>query len=351
MNKRHKRFSQDLAQDFAVAVSLFLFAGNAHWALARAEDAPATISAGERSAQPAPLEYYINSDDVLDIRIFDVPEVSRDYRVSSAGLIQLPLLHEAIEAAGLTPNQLSRLIATKYSAAGILSDPQVSVTIKESRTHSIAITGAVKKPQIYQLFGRSTLLDVLSQAEGLAEDAGDTAVITRGDVAMRVLSGPTTGGDGGQTQPVPSRTVTIDLKRLLNGGDPTLNPDLFPGDRVTIPRAGVIYVVGAVNRAGGFTLKEGREEMTVLKALALAEDLKPTAIRNKSMIVRGNQEHGQTRQEIPVNLDKVLAGTTPDPRLESNDILFVPDSTAKRALRRSAEAAVQIATGVIIWRR
>ncbi len=352
MNQDRNCFSFRLPRVFrAVRVSLLLFLGTSAWALASAEDAPSTASVGERSARSAALEYYISPDDVLDIRVFDVPDVSREYRVSATGFLQLPLLHEPIEAAGLTPDQLARLITSRYRAAEILSNPQVGVTIRESRTHSIAITGAVKKPQIYPLFGRSTLLDVLSQAEGLAEDAGETAVITHGDLAMRVLSKPATSGDAGHGQPVPPRTVTVDLKRLLNAGDPSLNLDLFPGDRVTVPRAGVVYVVGAVNRAGGFTLKEGREEMTVLKALALAEDLKPTAIRDKSMIIRGSHEHDQARQEIPVDLGKVLAGKMPDPRLEPNDILFVPDSTAKRALRRSAEAAVQIATGVIIWRR
>lgn len=314
-----------------------------------------SVTAGGMVVAPAAAasrpgsDYVISPDDVLDVFVFDVPEFSRPYRVSPSGSITMPLLADSIAAAGLTTAHLANAICDRLRAAGLVSKPQVTVEVKESRLHSVAVTGAVKKPQIYPIFGRTTLLDVLSQAEGLSEEAGKIATVTRGDPALAAQGLPSGQENGGQS-PI-AQTISVDLKRLLQTGDPRLNIELYPGDRVTVQRAGIVYVVGAVGRPGGFTLKNDQEQMTALKAIALAEDLKPTAIKSRTMIIRDNGGSAATRQELPVNLSEVLEGRAPDPPLQANDILFVPDSTAKRAMRRAAEAAVQIATGVIIWRR
>jgi polysaccharide biosynthesis/export protein len=298
---------------------------------------------------PAAADYVISPDDLLEVNVFDVSEFCHTYRVSPSGSITLPLVQTPIVAAGLTTTQLAGAIRDRLQADGLVSKAQVTVEVKESRLHSVAVTGAVKKPQIYPIFAPTTLLDVLSQAEGLAEDAGAVATITRGDFALTAQGLPG-GQDVGGHGPV-AQTITIDLKRLLQTGDPRLNIDLYPGDRVTVQQAGVIYVVGAVGRPGGFTLKNDQEQMTVLKAIALAEDLKSTAIKNRAVIIRDDPARpGLARHELPVNLSEVLEGRAPDPPMQANDILFVPDSTAKKAMRRAAEAAVQIATGVIIWR-
>jgi polysaccharide export outer membrane protein len=317
------------------------------------EDKPSRIAL---PASPAPdrqsgaRDVVISPDDVLDLLVLDVPEFSGHYRVSPTGSITLPLLQGAIHAAGLTPNELSQVIGEKLRAGGFVNNPQVTISVRESRVHSVAVTGAVKRPQIYPLFSPTTLLDVLSQAEGLAEDASTTAVVTRGEVALGALK------EEGQCEQLDhqeacSATLTVDLKKLLDTGDPHLNIVLYPGDRVTVPRAGIIYVVGAVNRPGGFPLKYDREEMTVLKALALAQDLKPSAVKGKAMIIRRNSPRPEGKEEIPLDLKKILARQAPDVSLEANDILFVPDSTSKKALIRGAEAAVQTVSGVIIWRR
>lgn len=303
-----------------------------------------------RPESPISFEYIITPDDLLEINVFDVPQISRQYRVSPDGTIVLPLLSDPITAAGFSPRGLSQVIAQQLRAASLVSAPQVTIEVKESRLHSVAVAGAVKRPQIYPVFGRTTFLDVLSQAEGLADDAGNTATITRGEVAMQipaVADGPNQANPPLALPPV----VTVDLKRLLESGDPALNLDVFPGDRVTVQRAGIIYVVGAVNRAGGFPLKDDLEEMTVLKAIALAQDLKPTAVKNRAVIMRKNPQIPGGREEIPVDLKMVLIGRVPDRPMQPNDILFVPDSAGKKALRRAAEAAIQLTTGLVIWRR
>jgi polysaccharide export outer membrane protein len=309
---------------------------------------PANLAAGETNldVHPGPTaasgaeQYVISADDTLEVYVLDVPEISREYRVDTTGSIVLPLLSEPLEAAGLTPRQLSEQIGDKLRNSGMVSHPRVSVQVKASRVHSIAIAGAVRKPQIYPLFTKTTLLDALSQAEGLGADAGNTAIITRGEIAIHAEQAPG-GGDTPAADPAAKRVQSVDLRQLFEEGDPASNVVLYPGDRVTVQRAGIVYVVGAVTRAGGFVLTNDREQMTVLKAVALADNLKSTAQPKKALIIRKN---GATPgREIPVDLGKILAGRASDQSLLADDILFVPDSAGKKALFRAGEAAAQAA--------
>ncbi len=302
------------------------------------------------SAPPtAVAEYLISPDDVLEIYVLDVPELSREYRVSADGNVTIPLIAAPVRAAGLTLTQFSALVSETLKVAGIVSDAHVSTSVHESRLHAVAITGAVKKPQIYPVLGQTTLLDVLSQAEGLDDDAGNFAIVRRGDIAITASGLPAKDMTPGQFEA--ARTLTVDLQRVLESGDPDANVTIYPGDRITVPRAGIVYVVGAVNRPGGFPMKTSKQGITVLQAIALAEDLKGTAVRKKAVIIRASAQKPDGREQIPVDLNKVLSGKAPDPVLQAEDILFVPDSSSKRALRRAAEAAIQTATGVAIYRR
>jgi polysaccharide biosynthesis/export protein len=315
--------------------------------VAGTEKPDATVTLQHQSAGPragSNPEYVIAADDVLELYVVDVPEFSRDYRVDPDGTITLPLLSSPVMAEGLTLNQLSAVIANKLRAAGLVSHPHVVASVKSSQAHAVAISGAVQNPQIYPIFAPTTLLDVLSQAGGLAPDAGDTAIVTRGETAT---SASWLANEG--ASPLAGGSIKVNLRKLLATGNPNLNITIYPGDKVTVLRAGVVYVVGAVERPGGFTLSSGRDKMTVLQAVALGEGLKPTAVQKKAMIIRRGRQFPGGRGEIAVNLKEILAGQASDPGLEANDILFVPDSASKRALRRGAEAAVQIATGLVIW--
>jgi len=280
----------------------------------------------------------ISPEDQLEIYVLDVPELSRTYRVSQGGQIDVPLLPAPIAAAGLTTARLSQVIAEKLKQAGMVEHPHVTIQVMQSRLHSVAIAGAVKQPQIYPTLGKTTILDAISQAGGLAEDAGNTAIVVRGNMANRELASPSN-----------PRTLTVDLKRLMEMGDPSLNVVLYPGDRVTVQRAGVVYVVGAVNLAGGFVLTSDRAQMTVLRAIALAQNVKSTASPEKAMIVRKNPNTPDGAEQIPLDLKKILKGREPDQKLLADDILVVPDSASKRALHRAAEAVAQ-ASSLVIYR-
>jgi polysaccharide biosynthesis/export protein len=280
----------------------------------------------------------ISPDDVLDVYVIDVAELSRQYRVNPAGLVTLPLLPKPLDTTGLTVSQFSDALAQQLRNNEIVTNPHIVVTIASSRLKSVAITGAVKMPQIYPVFGHTTLIDVLSQAQGLSDDASNTAVISRGDLGANATNST-------------ERTQAVDLKKLLQTGDAKYNIDIYPGDRITVPHAGIVYVVGAVNKPGGFPLRTSDKGVTVLQALAMAEDAKGTAMRDKSMIIRPDPSASDGQKMMPVNLNMILAGKAKDTLLRADDILFVPDSTAKKAFRRGAEAALQAVTYLAIYAR
>jgi polysaccharide biosynthesis/export protein len=317
---------------------------------------PAEVPTGAQQTQmnsvrlspPVPTggDYVIGSDDVLNVYVLDVPQLSRDYRVSNEGMVTLPVLAKPLAAAGLTLAQFSGNLSRELRAQGLVSDPHVIVSVDQSRLHSVAITGAVRHPQVFPVLSQTTLLDVLSQAEGLSDAAGNIAIVRRGDIGIQALRRSEDASNPNQVR-VPD-TLTVDLRQLLGSGDPRLNPTIYPGDRITVPRAGVVYVVGAVNKPGGFPMTASNG-MTALQALALAEDAKSTALLKLAVILRRDTRAQDGRDRIPVNLKAVLQGKSPDPVLHAEDIVFVPESTGKKAFNRGIESVVEAATGLAIY--
>jgi polysaccharide export outer membrane protein len=283
--------------------------------------------------------YVIAPDDLLQIDIYDVPELSGPNRVGPDGTIKLPMLDMSIVAAGQTISQLSASIANKLMQTQLVTEPEVTIQAAESRLHAVSITGSVRNPQLYPLFGTTNLLSVLSESGGLTEDASDTAVVKRSAIGETLLPGNTDH---------PGETLTVNLKRLL-GGDQNENVQLYPGDTVIVQRAGIVYVVGAVNRAGGFPVDANHGEITTLKAVALAENWTSVAKPDKAMIIRRDGLTGN--KQIPINLNKIIRGRVPDQNMLAGDILFIPYSAGKKAALRGAEAAVQVATGISVYGR
>ena len=282
-------------------------------------------------------ETLISANDLLFIQVFDVDQMTREYRVSGTGTVDFPLLPDPVPVAGLTPRQAADAISKKCIAAGVLSHPQIGVTVRESRLHSVSVSGSVKNPQVYPVFGRISLTDLLTLAGGVADDAGPVLTITRGEISQRLLASRAGGkGAAGDPSPVPS-TVNISIQRLLDNSDSALNVDIYPGDRVTIQRSGIVYVLGAVNHAGGFVLSEARQNMTVLKAVALAGYLGSFAKTKSVVLLRVDPSAPSGRDKIPINLKAMLQGNVPDRPMQNSDILFVPDSTMLKALRRGAD--------------
>jgi polysaccharide export outer membrane protein len=140
----------------------------------------------------------------------------------------------------------------------------------------------------------------------------------------------------------------VDVKSLLEAKNPRQNVLVKPGDVISVPRADLVYVVGAVRKPGGFVLSE-RSNMTVLEAVAMAEGMEKTAAPGRAKIIRGGTT--TARVEIGVNLSKITSGKSADVPLLANDILIVPGSGAKVAFYRSMEAALQAGIGIAVYRR
>jgi polysaccharide export outer membrane protein len=209
----------------------------------------------------------------------------------------------------------------------------------------VVLSGAVRKPGVYPVYVHTTLLDVLAQAEGLGDDAGGTAIVTHAENAPGGL-GPDPAWAAPDASPAISRTVKVDVLRLWQNGDANLNVDLYPGDRVMVQRAGMIYVVGGVTRAGAFVLANDQEHMTVLKAIALAGSFTPEAKPTKAVIIRKTSNAPGGRQEVPIDLKKVLSNRAPDQQLLASDILYVPESGVKKTLGTVLNTAVTAS----VWR-
>jgi polysaccharide export outer membrane protein len=288
--------------------------------LASAETPQASFAAG--------ADYRLGPGDVVDISVFEVEELSRPAVIASDGTIALPLVG-AVPLGGLTPREAADRLRLLY-AAGLVRDPQVAVTIREYHSQPVAVLGAVAKPGVYQLRGSRRLSDVLALAGGLSSEAGSRITIAR----------PTP--EGGE------QAIEVSVAALLAADSAAANnPQIEPHDTIRVVPAGVVYVVGEVVRAGGFPIKH-QETLTVLKALSLAEGLRRTSAPQRARILRRSQ---QGQSEISVKVRDVLAGRAPDPPLAPDDILFIPNSQARSAAGRAAEAAIQVATGVVIWRR
>jgi polysaccharide export outer membrane protein len=171
-----------------------------------------------------------------------------------------------------------------------------------------------------------------------------------GAVPVSLPADPPQPGPGASESPDESTsagTIHIKLADLLESGDPKFNVAVFPGDIVKVKRAGSVYVVGDVKKPGGFPVKNDRE-MSVLKAIALAEGLTTTSAKSRTRIIRTDEKTGE-RLEIPIDLGKIFAGKIPDPTLKPSDIVFVPNSAGKTVFYRGTEAAIATATGFIIF--
>ena len=285
-------------------------------------------------------DYLIGSGDLLGVDVFDVPELSRDVRVNETGFISLPLMPSKIKAGGLTPYQLQDKLAELLQTNGLVSTPQVSVSLKEQHSQPITVIGAVRTPMVIQALRKTTLLQALSQAGGIAEDAGSTVIVTR------ISPEPANSPDAADAPPqVPSQTFTINMADLLESGDSRFDIPLVGGDVVTVPRAGIIYVVGAVLRPGAFLLQNDLDHMTMLKMLSLAGGTTNTAKAKKTVILRKNPDTGQ-RDQVPVDLSKIMHLKSQDIQLEANDILFVPDSNGLKALHRAGDIGIALTTGL-----
>lgn len=301
----------------------------------------------QQSARPAapangPSGYLLGPNDQISVQVVELPEIqAKSYRVDSDGTVNLPLAGR-VRAAGLTLDQFEAELATAFR--GQVLNPHVSATLVESKSQPVSVLGAVNSPGTQQIEGSKTLFDVVAGAGGLKQDAGDTITITRqkdeGTLDLpNAKVDPTTGRS----------TAEIPVHELVDSQTPSANIRIRPHDEVTVSSGRVMYVIGNVRKPGGFTLS-GRRRVSALEALSLAEGFAPNAKPKGARILRRTGETDLARKQIPIDLKKILAGKAEDVQIFPDDILFIPNSSAKVIIDRAAEAALGTVSGLIIWR-
>ena len=266
---------------------------------------PAGDAAEPRTKSPDASAPLIGSGDEVDIAIFGAPDLSTHARVSSDGYIFMPLIGD-VQVAGLTSRQAEMAIAARLRRNNIVNNPQVSVYVKDYTSSGISVVGQVAKPGIYSPLGPHRLLDVLQAAGGLTEKAASEASISH--------------RDGGSA-------ITVQLPN--NPGEMARNNvELLPGDTVVVPSASIVYVLGEVNKPGGYILNSSGST-TVLRVLAAAGG--PTRIAG----IGGTKMIRRTPSglhELPIPLKDIVHAKVADIPLEPDDILYIPSSRIKGAL-------------------
>jgi polysaccharide export outer membrane protein len=272
--------------------------------------------------------------DLVSISVSDCPDLTKSFRVNGAGMLKLQLLKEPIVAAGKEPQEIEDEIQRALIKDEILVQPIVSVAVLEYRSRPVSVMGAVKRPITFQAVGTVTLLDALARAEGLAQDHGAEVLVSR----------PRAAGAG------PALVQRISLNGLMVEADPALNIRLVGGEEIRVPSAGKVYVVGNVKKPGIYPIQEGNNS-TVFEMVAMSEGLAPYAKKQAYIYRREAGKEG--RNEIQVELAKIMDRKGVDVPLEANDILYIPDNKGQRLTNTIIERIVGFGTatgtGILVW--
>lgn len=237
-------------------------------------------------------EYVLGEGDLLKITVYENNDLTTEARISGDGKISFPLVG-SLNLTGITVSQAEKKL-TALLADGFLVDPHVTIFVSEYRSKKVTILGEVKKPGLYELSADVTILEIISKAEGLTEQAGDEVMIKHRSAVKGVE------GDN----------VSINLKSLNQGGEAS-NIMVQDGDRIYVTKSGFVYVTGEVKKPGAYKYEQG---MTVMKAIALAEGLTDKAAPGRTKLIRkiGGGE----------STFKVDMGT----QVQPDDVVSVPES-------------------------
>ena len=275
----------------------------------------ASSAADSTRAHQSNSSLQLGVGDLVELTVYDVPELTSKTRISSNGDIYCALIGPT-HVAGLTTEEAAGVIQKRLSE--YLKDPYVSLFVAEYASQGASLLGEVNKPGVYPVMGDQHLFDLISASGGLTERAGHSITVThRSD---------------------PDKSVTVPLSRNLSD-NPESNIKIFPGDTIVVRKAEIVYVVGDVGRPSGLLMDASG--LTVLQAVALAGGTTRTAKLGGVKILH-KTPGGMV--ETPIQLKKIMQAKAPDVSLQANDILIVPSSTGKILAGRTLEAAMQAAT-------
>jgi polysaccharide export outer membrane protein len=263
----------------------------------------------------------LGGGDLIEVSVYNVPELSTKARIGNSGDVYLPLI-DYVHVGDLTVEEAQALIEKRLEDGGFVRGAHVTIFLDESLSQGVTILGEVVRPGIYPALGDRKLYDLISAAGGFSATAGRKVSIIR----QNNSSGP----------------ITVTLPRNL-ADDLQDNIAILPGDMITVPRAPIIYVVGDVGRPAGLLVDNGT--LTVLQALALAGGTNHTAKMSGVRIIRKGPT-GMVETRVP--LKKMLEAKAPDLTLQADDILFVPLSGVRVAAAQGMQAAIAAATGIAV---
>jgi polysaccharide export outer membrane protein len=263
----------------------------------------------------------LGAGDLMDVQVFNTPELSAKVRVGQGGFITLPAGAQ-IKVDGLTPVQAGAAIEQSLRGSEIMLDPHVTVFVNEYATQGITVLGEVRNPGTYTLLGGHSLYEALSAAGGMSANAGASITLTH------------------RRTPGEKDVVTMNS---ANYSETQRSMQVEPGDIIVVAKADMIFVVGDVGRPGAFYVQNG-EPMSVLNALALASGLNHTAAVSKASIVRKTDDGAVT---IPLDLNKIMKNKDPNLMLLASDVLVVPRSGVKVFLETAIPGATTAVTGAV----
>lgn len=279
-------------------------------------------------------EYRIGKDDLIEVTVFEVPELAGTSRVTASGTISIPLLGP-LYVAGRTPQEVERSVEEALKKRYI-NDPHATVFVREYASQPVSVIGAVRAPGIYQIKGQKSLLDMLAMAQGVDQGAGNIIQLIRSK----------THGSGDDPDGVRREIIEINVEDLTENGKLALNVLVLAGDVINVLRAGSIFVVGEVIRPNEFVLRNGKN-ITVTQAVALANGFTKEAKKSACLVIRYHRDG--TKEEIPVDSAKVLRGDAIDVPMLPNDILFVPANKIKGGAMRALDSAIAIVSGRLVY--
>lgn len=247
--------------------------------------------------------YKVGPGDVLDIKVYEEPDLDRVVRVGDDGMVTLPLIGK-VQVAGQELGPITDTISQRLQA-DYLVNPQVTIHIQEYRSSRVEVLGAVKSPGVIFLTGPGDLINVLAQAGGLVEGAGRFVILTHG------TTDPTTAG---------FNTERVDVHALLDEGRVELNLRIEGGDTVFVPRRNEIYVMGEVNKQGAVPFES---DMSLLQAITKAGGFANSAALTRVQIVRVVDGKEQI---LRIDVKRIQEGKGRDVPLMPEDIVTVPKS-------------------------
>ena len=260
----------------------------------------------------------IGPGDLLNVVVFETPELSTSVRVNQDGDAGMPVLG-AVHVAGLSSQQASVALEDAYRSRGLLLNPHVTVSETEFASQGASVLGEVRSPGVYPTLGSRHLLDMLSLAGGVSSTAGRlVSIVHRNDA---------------------SHPVQIALQPTPASLHAQQNPTILPGDTVVVAKAGVIYIIGDVLRPGGI-LVDNNERLSIIEALSLAGGMNKTAALSQTKLVR---KLPAGREQVDLDLKHIFLGKQADILVSDGDILYVPSSIGKTFLYRGLEALFAIA--------